>query len=326
MISSLPTALSKLPKNSKISAAIELAVYSEISVLPYLLQLVKKITPPYSKDKFGKRFDNLYRTHQQPKKSGGNRTICAPSFVLNKVQRSFLNLLYHENLSEAANGFIPKFGIKENAQKHVGQEIVVNADIKEFFPSTSVKKIFYLSKKLSKGRLSNLASIFFTEISCYNGFLATGAPTSPMISNLILQSLDLQLLKISKKLNVNYTRYADDITFSGDSAAVWMLKPLKGILKKHNYELDDKKTNIFRKGRRQSVTGVVVNQKLSLPRPIKRRLRAAVHNRSLGQPAKFHNKPINDQQLLGYLTFYSMIEPKAGKKLIKKFKNVVFES
>ena len=103
------------------------------------------------------------------------------------------------------------------------------------------------------------------------------------------------------------------------------VKPLKGILKKHNYELDDK-TNIFRKGRRQSVTGVVVNQKLSLPRPIKRLLRAAVHNRSLGQPAKFHNKPINDQQLLGYLTFYSMIEPKAGKKLIKKFKNVVFES
>ena len=75
----------------------------------------------------------------------------------------------------------------------------------------------------------------------------------------------------------------------------------------------------------QSVTGVVVNQKLSLPRPIKRRLRAAVHNRSL-RHAKFHNKPINDQQLLGYLTFYSMIESKAGKKLIKKFKNVVFES
>ena len=87
---------------------------------------------------------------------------------------------------------------------------------------------------------------------------------------------------------MNYSRYADDITFSGDDAAVWMLKPLATILSQNGYELDDKKTNIFRKGRRQSVTGLVVNQDVNIARPLKRKLRAAIHRRSNGEEATWN--------------------------------------
>ena len=138
------------------------------------------------------------------------------------------------------------------------------------------------------------------------------------MSNLILKRLDGSLSKIASNLNVNYSRYADDLTFSGGDAAVWMLKPLKVLLAQNGYELDDKKTNIFRKGRRQSVTGLVVNEQVNMARPLKKKLRAAVHARLEGRQPTWNGSPISDVALKGHISFLSMVSPEYGLKLREK--------
>jgi retron-type reverse transcriptase len=128
-----------------------------------------------------------------------------------------------------------------------------------------------------------------------------------------MAGFDISLNSIAKKLNVTYSRYADDLTFSGDSAAVWMLKPLRSYLTRLGYELDPKKTNIFRKGRRQTVTGIVVNSKINIARPLRKRLRAAVYRRINGNQPFLHDKKLSDAALNGYINYLKMISPeKAG--------------
>jgi retron-type reverse transcriptase len=318
VLKALPKAISILGDNTRVAAALELAVRSDIRTLPVFLRLVQSLTPPYQTADLGKRFDDLYTTYELPKKSGGSRTISAPAPHLKLAQRALLKLLYAEEFSDAATGFRPGRSIRDNAVLHVGKDVVVNADIKGFFPSTTYKQVYSLSRRLVGGILTPLSARLFSEICCYKGALATGAPTSPAVSNLILKRLDDILSDIAGKLSVSYSRYADDITFSGDGAAVWMLKPLENHLTKLGYELDSKKTNIFRKGRRQTVTGAVVNQKVSLARPLRKNLRAAVHRRLNGEQPTMHGQPLSDQSLRGYLAFLSMLSPEYAKPLLVK--------
>ena len=100
-----------------------------------------------------------------------------------------------------------------------------------------------------------------------------------------------------------------------------MLKPLEKNLAKMGYELDPKKTNIFRKGRRQTVTGAVVNQKISLARPLRKKLRAAVHNRLNGRQPTMHGQPLSDQALKGYLSYLLMLAPEHANPLLEKLRD-----
>lgn len=320
LIKALPGAMDLLETKSRAAAALELAVLSNLSVLPIFLQLVGKLAPPYKNEDLGRRYDAFYTTYDLPKKSGGNRLISAPAPHLKLAQRALLPLIYAEDLSDCALGFRPGKSIKDNALPHVGKEIVVNADIRGFFPSTTYKMIYSVSRRIRSGSLSPLAARLFSEICSHNGHLATGAPTSPAVSNILLKPLDDSLAKIAQKLDISYSRYADDITFSGGSAAVWMLKPLEKSLVKMGYELDPKKTNIFRKGRRQTVTGAVVNQKISLARPLRKKLRAAVHHRLTGRQPTLHGQPLSDQALKGYLSYLLMLAPEHANPLLDKLR------
>lgn len=322
LIEVLPEALLLLKDKPRVGAALELAVYSGMASLPLFMQLVKRLAPPYTKESLGKRFDDLYVTYELPKRSGGKRLISAPAVVLKTSQRALLKLLYAEGFSDQAMGFVPGRSIKDNAAVHVGKKIVVNADIKGFFPSTEYKLVYSLSRKLCNGSLSPLACRLFSEICCHNGHLATGAPTSPAVSNLIMRGFDKALSGIATKLGVSYTRYADDLTFSGDSATVWMLRPVIKHLRNLGYELDPKKTNIFRKGRRQTVTGAVVNEKVNLARPLRKMLRAAVDHRIKGKEPFFQGKPLTDAALNGYLSYLKMLSPESAEPLLAKLKEV----
>lgn len=320
LIKSLAKALELLQDKPRVAAALELAIRSELSALPIFMRLVKRLAPPFDKKDYGRRFDDLYTTYELPKKSGGKRIISAPAVHLKIAQRALLTLLYAEGFSDQAMGFVPGRSTRDNAAKHVGKDVVVNADVKAFFPSTSYKKVYSLSRKLCNGELSPLASRLFAEICCHDGHLATGAPTSPAVSNLIMRNLDASLNGIATKLDVTYTRYADDLTFSGNSAAVWMLRPLKSHLEKLGYELDPKKTNIFRKGRRQIVTGAVVNAKVNLARPLRKILRAAVDHRANGKQPFFQGRPMNDAVLNGYIAYLNMLSPESAAPLISRLK------
>jgi retron-type reverse transcriptase len=320
LLEALPEALRLLEHKPRVAAALELAVRSELAALPFLMRLVQRLAPPFKKSDYGKRFDDLYITYELPKRSGGKRTISAPAVHLKATQRALLTLLYSEGFSDPAMGFVPGRSTKDNAARHIGRKIVVNADIRGFFSSTTYGRVYSLSRRLCNGTLSPLAARLFAEICCHSARLATGAPTSPAVSNLIMRNFDHGLNGIAEKIGVTYTRYADDLTFSGDSAAVWMLKPLAKRLVALEYELDPKKTNIFRRGRRQTVTGVVVNKKVNLARPTRKILRAAVHLRAKGEQPFYQGKPLSDAALRGHLAYLNMICPENAKSLLDKLK------
>ncbi len=320
LLEALPDALSLMRNEPRVAAALELAVRSDVAALSHFMRLAKSLAPPYEKSDFGRRFDRLYSVYEIPKRSGGARTISAPAAHLKAAQRALLNLLYNEVVSDQAMGFVPGRSIRDNAAKHIGQQIVVNVDVKAFFPSTSYKRVYAIGRKLCGGQLSPLSIRLFAEICCHDGNLATGAPTSPTVSNLILRELDGRLDRIAGRLSVNYSRYADDLTFSGGDAAIWMLKPATTFLARLGYELDPKKTNIFRKGRRQIVTGAVVNEKVNLARTLRRAIRAAVDYRARGKQPFLQDRPLSDAMLNGYLSYLRMLSAETAAPLLQKLK------
>lgn len=320
LVEALPLALAALKDRPRIAAALELAVRSDISALSEFMRLASRLAPPYEAKDFGRRFDDLYSVYEIPKRSGGMRSIAAPAPHLKAAQRALLKLLYDEGVSEHAMGFVPGRGTRDNAMRHIGQDFVVNADVRAFFPSTSYRRVYSLAYRLCDGQLSQLSARLFAEICCHAGNLATGAPTSPALSNLILRDLDARLHKIADRLGVRYSRYADDLTFSGEVPAVWMLKPAKTLLAGLGYELDPKKTNIFRKGRRQIVTGAVVNEKVNLARTLRKALRAAVDHRVQGKRPFLQGRPLTDAMLHGHLSYFKMLSPESAMPLLQKIK------
>jgi len=296
-----------------VAAAYEVATAFSFAYAPYLVALAGQVRVPATDQERGRQFDHLYRTYQLPKQSGGSRTITAPQRGLKGVQRMLLAKGFARlPLEDAATGFRPGRSIKDNAQVHVRQPLVVNIDIHSFFPSTGFDRILRVTRKLADGRLSERAARFLADICSYQGALPTGAPTSPVIGNLVLAGIDRALTTAAASRDVHYTRYADDLTFSGDDAALKMVPFARRLLRELGYELDTKKTNIFRRGRRQMVTGLVVNEHADLPRRLRRRLRAAVHRRSLGGAPEWHGRPMNDEMLRGWLSFLAMLRPEDG--------------
>ena len=150
------------------------------------------------------------------------------------------------------------------------------------------------------------------------GALPIGAPTSPALLNRVLLRSDEILIELAASHHVQYTRYADDLTFSGGSGAVKMLGHAKRVLGQVGLELDPKKTNIFRRGRRQMVTGLAVNDRVSVPRHLRRELRAAVHAIENGREAHWHGTPLSLASLQGRLAFLAMAHPEEAQALRAK--------
>jgi RNA-directed DNA polymerase len=153
--------------------------------------------------------------------------------------------------------------------------------------------------------------------------LPQGAPTSPAISNLVSRKLDRRLAGLAKKKGWKYTRYADDLTFSADAKKrneiPWMMKQACSILEGEGFQAHPRKQRVQRKGRRQRVTGIVVNQKLSLPREEVRKLRAILHGaKKQGslESQNRENRPNFAAYLRGKLAYLSMIDPVKGKKML----------
>ena len=168
------------------------------------------------------------------------------------------------------------------------------------------------------GGLSTAAQRVVADLCSYQGALPTGAPTSPAIGNIALRAADAAIGKAAAHNNIQYTRYADDLTFSGETNAVKILPFVKRVLGKLGYKIKDRKTNIYRRGRRQMVTGIVVNDKLNLPRRLRRRLRAAVDHVARGGQPHWNNRPISSQELEGRLSFLRLVQPAEAAKLKHK--------
>ena len=265
------------------------------------------------------RIDTLYKSFEIKKKSGGIRKIEAPSSFLKMIQRKVKdNILYKQNLNDATHGFVPKRSIFTNAKVHVGANIVINLDLKDFFPTISANRVFGVFKKIG---FNDFEASFLTRITTCNNKLPQGAPTSPVIANLVAQNLDKRLKGLCKKYSASYTRYADDLTFSGDYSIKKLLPIIRKIIKEESFEIAKEKTCLFRKGRRQEVTGLTVNDKVSIPRHIRKKLRAAVYRISKGENAFWNGKPFSMKSLQGHLAYIRSIQPEFALKLKELLKN-----
>lgn len=277
---------------------------------------------------------NHYRKFYLPKKSGGKRLISAPMPRLKSLQYWILeNVLGKIKVHPAANGFIANKSIVTNARLHIAKDVVINADVKDFFPSVHFKRVKGVFVKLGYSeKISTILSLICTEsateevvLDGKNYFvqrggrvLPQGAPTSPVLTNILCYKLDIRLQGIANKYNYSYTRYADDITFSGNEniikaeAVIWRIKK---TLQDEGFTPHPDKIRIMRKGNKQEVTGVVVNKKLSIDRNQLRKFRAFLHTlQTKGADATKWGSSDVSSAVTGYVNYIKMIDPVKAKK------------
>ncbi len=264
--------------------------------------------------------DNFYKEYQIPKSNGDVRIISSPSFNLKAIQRWILeNILYRYPVSDRANGFIKGKSIKDNAEPHVGKDIVINVDIKDFFPSIKFDQIFYVF--YNKGYTKEL-SFTFAKLLTYKGELPQGSPASPYLANIICRVLDQRLLGLASKIGASFTRYADDITFSGNSDIVNYKDTIRSIIENEGFKINDKKFRIQRSNQMQEVTGLIVNDGLKVKRRYKRKLKQHIYYcKKYGvyshlKYTQAEDKSYFKEYLYGMAYFIKMIEPETGNDLL----------
>jgi RNA-directed DNA polymerase len=275
-----------------------------------------------------------YHRYSIPKKTGGVRAISAPKPDLAKAQQWVLaNILGHLEARPQAHGFLVGRSIVTNATPHVGKRVVVNLDLKDFFPTLTFPRVKGLFRKMGYSEaVATCLALLCTEpprvpveldgkaysVAVGARVVPQGACTSPAITNLACRRLDRRLEGLGKKLGFTYTRYADDLTLSTNEGHIGsLLRTIRKILTDEGFAENPKKTHIMRRGRRQEVTGVTVNSKPSVARSIVRELRAILHNAAKhGLSSQNREKHPNfGAYLRGRVAFVTMVDPSKAPAL-----------
>jgi RNA-directed DNA polymerase len=273
-----------------------------------------------------------YVTFAIPKRSGGKRLIMAPKRRLKAIQRKLLELLVGKlPLSENAHAFRRGRSIRTGAEPHVGKRFVLKLDLKDFFPSVTFARVrgLLIAYGYSFPVATTLAvvmteaerqpvevdgKVFHVPVS--QRHCVQGAPTSPGICNALLLRLDHRLAGLAKKRGLVYTRYADDLTFSGEVDRTTTDKfrcVVNRIVSEEGFVIHAAKTRLMGQGNRQTVTGVVVNQTLGLSRQERRRLRAMAHQ--LSRQSSDATFSARHAKLEGKIAYLSMLNPQQALPL-----------
>ena len=254
----------------------------------------------------------MYRVAKLEREGKPPRVIAEPEPVLKFVQRRILRrVLEQVQVHDAAHGFVRGRSVFTNAAPHTGREVVVVMDLRDFFPSIVLRRVVGLFAALGFSRENALK---LAGLCCREGSLPQGAPTSPMISNLICWRLDSRLAGLVAKHGGSYTRYADDLTLSGDAALLSVLPLVRRIIKEEGFGLAPEKFRIQRRGSRQKVTGLVVNDVVSVPRRVRRYLRAMVHRQALPGGIDEGMRRF----LMGHINFMRPAHPELASRLAEQ--------
>ena len=257
--------------------------------------------------------DSHYYSFSIPKKSGGIRVISAPDDRLKWLQKQ-INLLFLEQLqcsehaSKVAHGFVKNKSIITNASRHVRKKIVIKIDIADYFDSIHFGRVKGFFEKNKDFLLQENIAQALANLVCFKGRLPQGAPTSPIISNLISAAMDLHLVKLAKKYHFDYTRYADDMTFSTNdiktvSKTDLFLEELRYEVEKAGFLINPQKTRIIYNDSQQKVTGLIVNKKINIDRVFYKETRAMACNVYQGKEILINGKPGTLNQLEGRFSF-----------------------
>jgi len=264
---------------------------------------------------------NHYRTFTIGKKGGGEREISSPRFFLKTIQywiKSYF--LIYLKVHNACHAYEKGRSIISNAEHHVDKAFVANIDIEDFFGNITKDGIYKLLVDSNFGQ--NLASAIARLITL-DGSVPQGAPTSPIISNAYLFDMDEILYQRSKEKELSYTRYADDITISGNSreSIIDIIHLCSDLLTRYGLRLNSKKTRIASRGGSQRVTGVVVNQKIQPPRKYQRTVRAIFH-KAFNNPDQYIDRI---DELRGHLSYLSSFDELRESRHLRRYRAVLIK-
>jgi len=222
------------------------------------------------------RSDEFYRCYKIKKKSSGAmREICEPLPSLKEIQRWILdNVLVQVPISKFAKAYRTGYSIKNNSRFHLRQKQVLRLDIKDFFPSIKGHNIFSIFKRLG---YSAEVSGMLTGLTTLHNSLPQGAPTSPSLSNIYMNRCDARIAGYCLVRKIRYTRYSDDLTFSGEFEIGKLISFIYFVFKESGLQLNKVKTKQMLKHQRQFTTGIVVNKKMNVCREKRRKLRQEIY-------------------------------------------------
>jgi RNA-directed DNA polymerase len=217
----------------------------------------------------------FYRKFKVTKRNGTSRLLAEPLPSLKEIQFWILkNILHQLPIHSHAKAYKPGIGLKENLRFHVNQPMVMTMDIVDFFPSIKRNQIEEEFVRMGYGkRISNL----FAKLCTLSDHLPQGAPTSPYLSNLIFRTVDEELAEFSKTHNIRYTRYADDLTFSGEFDPNLLFNRVQPAVNSIGLNVHPTKTKVMKRHQQQRVTGMNVNKKTQVPFDKRNRLRQEMY-------------------------------------------------
>ena len=221
-----------------------------------------------------------YYTLGVPKRRGGVRELSVPSDTMKWVQRGLLQVLTHLfPRHRCAVGFERGESPVSHARRHVGRRFVYVVDIADFFPSITWDRVYGMLQ-VYPFELPSHAARLLANLATYDGALPQGAPSSPILANLLCRKLDSRLFKWARTNGYHYSRYADDLAFSTDKGSFPSRDQefIDAIIREERFTVNAAKRRLMPYSRRQMVTGLVVNEKPNLPRPYVRGIRALLHN------------------------------------------------
>jgi RNA-directed DNA polymerase len=316
------------------------------------------------------RKSNPYKTFQISKRSGGKRSICVPDLPLMKLQKwihqeILLSSAAQRLLSKFSTAYAPNSSHIKNAELHVGAELILKLDVSSFFESISERQVYLVFRELSfrplmafslarlctrlvisykekpdlrvrklykrwnrRMRKNEINSRLYSHIT--QGHLPQGAPTSPMLSNLVCRKLDEQINAIASENNLTFSRYADDITLSGPNLDIDQIRAIYSKISKflgvNGLKINRKKTRFLRAGCRKTVTGININgDKPRVPREYKDRIKQELFFiDKLG--IDMHLEKATKRNKLSYLLglrariiYVKSVENELGEKYLSKF-------
>jgi RNA-directed DNA polymerase len=285
-----------------------------------------------------------YVRFQLPKKTGGLRQISAPMPRLKQSQYWVLQQILNPIAPHtAAHGFRREHSIVSNARPHIGQAVVINFDLQDFFPSIAYKRVkgLFMAFGYSEA-IATILGLLCTEpdiaevtldqqpyfVQQSQRYLPQGSPASPAITNILCRRLDKRLTGLAESLGFVYTRYADDLTFSAPCSQLRqtcnLLKRTEAIVTHEGFQLNPAKTRVLRQGSQQEVTGIVVNQHLNVDKKTYKRFRATLFQ--IEQDG-FQGKTWGQGEatlsvIQGYANFVALVHPERGAALLAQVQRI----
>lgn len=260
-----------------------------------------------------------YRPLTVRKRDGGIRRLKAPDPLLKTIQQNLLHrVLETQPVSASATAYRPGSGVVKNALPHLHHRQLLKLDIQDFFSSITFLQV--KERAFSDALFPPQVGTLFTRLCCYEDYLPQGAPTSAAISNLVLLPFDREMERWCGERGIAYSRYCDDLAFSGEFDARQVENKASSFLEVMGFTLNRKKTKLLSHHVRQAVTGVVVNEKPQVSRDYRKKLRQELYycekygvashlERLTGRPAEQGALTGYLSSLLGKINFVLLVNP-----------------